>query len=296
LAAENLFHTCSVYDWGMSFAIWLGIGAAGVCALVGNLAAIWKYKAVQDLPSIQLSRPWYSACQLFSSRPWVIGFSLAFVGFAFNAAALFLAPLSLVKPVLAGGIVLLAVVAERMLGVKPGPKQLLALFLAGGGLVLFAVTSEHTAHVSYSGQGLRWFELSAVIVAVFAVLGGGTKPALFLGFSAGVLMGAADAAVKQMGNTSFEQWFEGPAFYALLGALAALLIASKALQVGEAIGTVAIMGVVSNATSTLAGYVVFGDHLPQGAWQTALHLAAVCMLLLGVLLVPGPIPEKNNPT
>jgi hypothetical protein len=260
--------------------------AALGCALIGNAAALIKYSAVQEAPQVVLGQPIQSMRNLFTNRTWTVGFLMATLGFLFNAVALKLAPLSMVKPVLAGGIVLLALMAEWMLGIRPGRKQILALLLAGAGLTLFAITSRHD-HVHHSAQGLVWFEVVAGLI-VFALLSSRRRSATWLGLSAGILMGAADVAVKQMGMTSFSQWFEGPAFFALLGALAALLISARALQLGEAVGTVALIGVSSNLLSTLAGYLVFQDPLPSSTPQLILHFAALAAVLVALLLVPAP--------
>ena len=278
----------------MNGTVWWGILAALGCALIGNAAALIKYSAVQGAPQIELSQPLDSMRRLFSNRTWSIGFAMATLGFLFNALALKLAPLSLVKPVLAGGIVLLALMAELMLGIRPGKRQMLALALAGGGLVLFALTAKHTSNHGRA-HGLVWFELVAGVI-VFAVLGARRRSASWLGLAAGVLMGGADVAVKQMGMSGFSDWFEGPAFFALLGALAALLISAKALQLGEAVGTVALIGVASNLVSTLAGYLVFHDPLPGSAPQLVLHFSSLGAVLLALLLVPAPRDKNNTPT
>jgi hypothetical protein len=243
-----------------------------------------KYSAVQEAPQIALEHPWRSFKSLFSNRVWTLGFILATVGFMFNALALKLAPLSLVKPVLAGGIVFLAVMAERMLGIRPGRRQIAALMLAGGGLALFALTSRHDS-LHHPAQGLVWFEAAAGLV-VFALLGSRLRSATWLGLAAGVLMGSADVSVKQMGMTSFVHWFDGPAFFALLGALAALLVSAKALQMGEAVATVALIGVSSNLVSTLAGYIVFQDPLPASAAQIVFHFLALAAVLSTRMTLP----------
>ena len=51
------------------------------------------------------------------------------------------APLSLVQAVLAGGVVLLAVMAERTFGLADRPQQWVGLVLTAVGLMLLGVTS-----------------------------------------------------------------------------------------------------------------------------------------------------------
>ncbi len=54
----------------------------------------------------------------------------------FHVAAMSLAPLSIVQAVLAGGVVLLAVMAERLFGLRIGGRQWIGLGLTALGLVL----------------------------------------------------------------------------------------------------------------------------------------------------------------
>jgi hypothetical protein len=60
--------------------------------------------------------PLPSAVDLFRSRWWTIGWGVAPVAFALHVAALTLAPISIGQAVLAGGLVFLAVLAERFFG------------------------------------------------------------------------------------------------------------------------------------------------------------------------------------
>ncbi len=58
----------------------------------------------------------------------------------FHVAALAMAPLSLVQAVLSGGVVLLAVMAERLFGFSVGPRQWLGVGLTAVGLCLLVIT------------------------------------------------------------------------------------------------------------------------------------------------------------
>ena len=64
------------------------------------------------------------------------------------------APLSTVQVVLAGGVVLLAIMAERMLGVSVGGRQWAGLALTAGGLMLLGVTlpASHGAQSHFSAS------------------------------------------------------------------------------------------------------------------------------------------------
>ena len=67
----------------------------------------------------------------------------------FHVAALAMAPMSIVQVVLAGGVVLIAVMAERLFGFKVGPRQWSGPRPAPrSGLMLLGVTlpAAHGAH------------------------------------------------------------------------------------------------------------------------------------------------------
>src|SRR5215218_78417 len=83
-----------------------------------------------------------------------------------HVAALALAPLSLVQAVISGGLVFLAVLAERVFGLKVGPRQWLGIRLTALGLVLLTATLPSTAgaEASYSVAAMVAFETGLLSV------------------------------------------------------------------------------------------------------------------------------------
>src|SRR3982750_2038795 len=69
--------------------------------------------------------------RLLRRRRWVAATALAFLGWPFHLLALGLAPLSLVQPTLALGLVLLLYLGHRLLGERVGRTE----FLGVGGVV-----------------------------------------------------------------------------------------------------------------------------------------------------------------
>ena len=92
-----------------------------------------------------MAHPWRSAGDLFRSKWFAIGMAVAVGAWALHVAALAMAPMSLVQSVLAGGVVLLAVMAERLFGYSVGPRQWLGVGIHRLGLVLLGVTLPATA-------------------------------------------------------------------------------------------------------------------------------------------------------
>src|SRR5436190_12123290 len=138
----------------------IGILLALVCAFATNLGFLYKYRGANDVAAVSIVHPWRSAVALFGSRWFSIGMGVAVLAWALHVVALALAPMSVVQAVLSGGVVLVAVMAERLFGYSVGPRQWMGVGLTAAGLVLLGVTLPATggAHSQYSLAGMISFE------------------------------------------------------------------------------------------------------------------------------------------
>jgi hypothetical protein len=176
-------------------------------------------------------------------------------------AALRLAPLSLVQAVSAGGIGLLALLADRPLAgtervgvaVALGGLALLAVSLAGGST---AGTQPPWVHVA------AWMTLSGVAAGLATgPPSRGLAPGAGLGLAAGILYAAGDvgtkAAVAGGGRLAFV-----PAFLACHGL--AFVALQLGFQRGSVLATAGVATLLTNAVPIAAGVLVFHEHLPGG--------------------------------
>src|SRR5262249_50441515 len=129
---EGTFPTSSKYRAATAasfrfMTIYLGILLALICAFTTNLAFLYKHRGAVAAPAVHVSHPLRSAYGLFRSPWFAFGMAVAVLAWIFHAAALAVAPMSVVQAVLAGGVVMLAVMAERIFGFKVGPRQWLGL-------------------------------------------------------------------------------------------------------------------------------------------------------------------------
>src|SRR5437660_2600747 len=138
----------------------LGILLALGCALSTNVGFLYKHRGACSVPPVDMRRPVRSARLLFGSRLFSIGMLIACGAWMFHVAAMSVAPLSLVQAVLAGGMVLLAIMAEQMLGCSIGRRQWIGLGLTAFGLMLLGFTLPVTAgaHSQFSTPGMVGFE------------------------------------------------------------------------------------------------------------------------------------------
>src|SRR3954451_126858 len=116
-----------------------------------------KHRGAVAAPAVELRRPWASTVALFRSPIYTIGCVVATTSWGFHVGALSLAPISLVQTVIAGGLVLVTVVADRVFGQEVSRREWVGVPLTAAGLAFLAATLEGTAdsaHADYGGAQL----------------------------------------------------------------------------------------------------------------------------------------------
>jgi drug/metabolite transporter (DMT)-like permease len=278
----------------------IGILLALACALATNIGFLYKYRGACSAPAVDMTRPLRSARLLFSSPLFAIGMLVAAGAWLFHVAALSLAPLSVVQVVLAGGVVLLAVMAERIFGLEVGRRQWLGLALMAGGLMLLGITlpAVHGAHSRFSVPGMIAFETGLIAAGTLLIMGpriGAPKEhhGFMLGAAAGILFGVSDVAIKAISGligTSGAAGLLTPwALVTVAASIAAFYASAKALQDGEAIPVIAVTGTAANVAGVIGGIIVFGDPLSANPVALAIQVLAFAAVLTAAWLMPAPV-------
>ena len=118
----------------------LGLGLALGSALGTNVAFLFKQRGALLAPAVRARHPLPSAAGLFRSRWFSLGLAVAVAAWGLHVGALALAPLSVVQAVLSGGLVFLAVLAERYFGFHLGRRQWAGVIVTAFGLAVIALT------------------------------------------------------------------------------------------------------------------------------------------------------------
>jgi multidrug transporter EmrE-like cation transporter len=277
-----------------------GILLALICALATNVGFLYKHRGACAAPAVDIRHPLRSGRALFASRWFAIGMAVATGAWLFHVAAMAMAPLSIVQAVLAGGVVLLAVMAERMFGLHIGRRQWIGLGLTAVGLALLGLTLpvEHGAHSRFSVPGMIAFEAGLVVVGTLLIMGPRIgAPAhhhgFMLGAAAGILFGVSDVAIKAISGLVGSA---GPAgllspwtLVTIAASVAAFYASAKGLQDGEAVPVIAVTGTAANVAGIVGGIIVFGDPLPGNPVVLVLQVLAFVLVLVAAWLTPGPV-------
>jgi drug/metabolite transporter (DMT)-like permease len=278
----------------------IGIALAVLCAFTTNLAFLYKHRGARRAPDVDWRHPWKSGVALFRSRWFAIGMLVALGAWILHVAALALAPLSTVQAVICGGLVMLAVLAERVFGFKVGKRQWIGVAFTALGLALLAITlpGAGDAHSSYSTAGMIIFEsgllAAGILLVLFPKLGAPSHHhGVVLGTAAGILFGVSDVAIKALTGTVAADGVMGLASPWLLTCLAASVIAffasARGLQKGDAVPVITTTSAAANVTAIAGGISVFGDPLPGSTLGIVVQLFAFVLVIAAAALTPAPL-------
>ena len=279
----------------------LGIFMALACAFATNLGFLYKYRGARDAASVDIRHPLRSARSLFGSKWFAIGMVVATGAWGFHVLALALAPMSVVQVVLSGGVVLLAVMAERLFGFEVGLRQWAGVAFTALGLILLGVTLPATggSHSQFSLAGMIAFEGALVGVGGLLIMGkrlGGPAQhhGMMLGAAAGILFGVSDIAIKAITGVIADVGVVGGllspwTLTAVVASVAAFYASARGLQDGEAVPVIAVTGTAANVAGIAGGIIVFGDPLPADPMGIVVQVAAFLMVCVAAALTPAPV-------
>jgi hypothetical protein len=273
-----------------------GIWVALACAALTQLAFLCKHRGANDVPDIDLRRPVRSASSLLRSRWFAFGMAIAAGAWVLHVAALALAPLSLVQAVLATGVVLLAVLADRLFGCGIPARQWVGVAMTSLGLLALVLTlpGGHDQAV-FALPALVAFEagmlaVGALLIAAPRLGAPAHHHGAVLGGAAGVLFGVSDVAVKALTGAAGDgalaivasPWLP----IAAVASVLAFLASARGFQQGDAVPVIACTSTAANVTCILGGIMVFGDALAGGI-LFVVQIAAFVLVAGSALLTPA---------
>jgi len=276
----------------------LGILFALACAAATQLGFLYKHRGANAAPKVDVRHPVRSARSLFASKWFAIGMGIAAGAWLLHVAALAFAPLSVVQAVLSTGVVIMAVMAERLFGFDVGGRQWLGVGLTAVGLVLLVVTlpANSGAHSTYSLAGMIAFESEMIVIGALLVAGPRMGApdhhhGVMLGAAAGILFGVSDIAIKALtggdglSSILFSPWLA----VTVLASVVAFYASARGLQDGEAVPVIASTSTAANVSCILGGIVVFGDPMPGDALGIAMQILAFALVVIAAVVTPPPM-------
>jgi hypothetical protein len=307
----------------MPVSVELGLLLALLTAFGSMAGFLYKFRGARAAPAVDLKRPIHSTIELFRSPVYSLGILIALGSWFLHVGALALAPISLVQSVIAGGLVLLTVIADRLFGIEVTRREWIGVLLTAAGLAFLAATLDGdggSAHSRYDPSTLAIFLAVVGVTGLLLSLCSGLpsrvprarhpaspnraepessrrRPAM-LAVSAGLLWAASDTSIKALSSHLSQLGFgvalHPLALVILVASLVGLLISARSLQLGDAVPMIALTSAAANLTTIAAGPILFGEPLPTDRAALVVRLLAFALVIVAAALTPPPTPPVTS--
>ena len=281
----------------MSLSVQLGLLLSVATAFTSIVGFLYKHRGAVKAPDVDFRRPVRSSLVLFTSGWYVLGMGISMASWGLHVGALALAPISLVQSIIAGGLVLLTVVADRVFGIRVSKREWIGVACAALGLALLAATLEGAAsecHSDYEAATLAIYiglAIGAGLI-VTAMAKGRPHAGVLYGAAAGLLWGGSDIAIKGASDgldQGIAVLLDPLVLVIVTASLIGLLVSAKSLQVGDAVPVIAVTAVAANSVTIASGPIVFGDPLPSDPLGVTLRILAFLLVISAAALTPAPV-------
>jgi drug/metabolite transporter (DMT)-like permease len=267
----------------------LGIGAAVGASTLYSLGIALQALDAREAPREEHLRVALVRGLLKRAR-WMLGTGLSILGWPLQVVALRLAPLVVVQPALATGLLVLLFLGERMLGERAGRTEHLAMLAIVLGVIsagLFAPARS----VSQPGEQLT-ITIVLVGLAVLSLLPyllralGHSIPALTM-VCAGLAFGWSGVATK-LAADDLSHHLAVAALWGLSTAAASavgVLSETSALQERPAIQVAPVVFVTQTIVPVALAPVLFGERFGSTPLSGAPLIVSLCVLIAGAALL-----------
>jgi drug/metabolite transporter (DMT)-like permease len=262
----------------------LGLFAALASAVCYGVASVLQAVAARAAPQSRQVDP-RLLLRLARRAPFLASLLLDAGGFAAQFVALHSVPVFLVQAAMAANLVVTALVAGPVLGVRLRRREWAAVGTVTTGLAALAVSAGAEGRGTV-GSDARLVLLGCVLLLATVGFAAGRlgEPArsATLGAVAGLGFGVVALAARALVDLSAAHLIRDPATYALAtGGLVAFLFYATGLQRGAVTVTTAALVVGDTIAPAIVGVLLLGDHTRTGYAPVA--VAGFTMAVLGAL-------------
>jgi drug/metabolite transporter (DMT)-like permease len=273
----------------------LGIMAAVGASTLYSLGVALQAMDAKRTPQreyLRLGLAW----NLIKRGRWLLGTGLSLLGWPLQLLALSLAPLVVVQPAMAAGLLVLLVIGERMLGERAGRREHLAV----GAIVVGVLGAALCAPPHTDAQSS-----DTIIAIVLSVLGLASllpyimlrfarrPPAMLTIVGAGLAYGWTGVATKLASdNLAYGFIWVAVAWGLATAAVSAIAALSEmsALQSRPAIQVAPVVFVIQTAVPVALAPVLLGEHFTETPLSGAPLAVSLAILLVGaVMLARSPL-------
>lgn len=269
----------------------LGIVAAVGASLLYNTSIALQALEAREVPGEHTLRPSLLG-RLVRNRRWLGATALGLAGWPLEVAALLLAPLTVVQPCLASGLILLLWLGATRLGERPGLRELVAVaaIVLGVAGVALAAPDRSTDHGGGGGIALAAVLIAIPLLAPYALRARARASGTLIVVSAGC--GYAWTAIASKLLT--DELAAGALLLAVgwlatagLSEALALLSEMSALQRRPATHVAPVMFAVQVLVPVLLAPLIFNESWGSTPLGGAVLVGAMAVAVAGTVLLAG---------
>ena len=273
----------------------LGIAAAVVASLLYNASIALQALEARKVPQEYGLRP-SLLLRLLRKRRWLGATALGLLGWPFEIAALLLAPLTVVQPCLASGLILLLWLGATRLGERPGRRELVAVaaIVAGIGGVAWAAPDRSIDHAGAGAIALALAFVALPVLAPYVLRRPLARRSVRLGLIATVAAGAGYAWTAIASKLLTDELATGTVLLAALWLATAaaseglaLLSEMSALQRRPATHVAPIMFAVQVLVPVLLAPLIFDESWSDTPLEGVALVAFVALTAAGTIFLAG---------
>jgi hypothetical protein len=226
--------------------------------------------------------------RLMQSPRWLAGAALTVAGWGLQAAALLLAPVTLVQPALAFTVVVVLALAAPILRESVGGREVLAGCAIAAGIGVVAVVTPARSSEHAGGVALLVTLVLLAAVAVFPLATRGSAHSIrALPLAAGTAFALSSIATKLLTDAGRGSLPAGAAWLAVTALAAAVggIDEMSAFRVRRAVAVVPVVLAVETLLPVVLAPALLGEHWGTSAPRQALLALALAVVTAGVFVL-----------
>ncbi|MGN6254281.1 MAG: hypothetical protein ACTHO8_04785 [Solirubrobacterales bacterium] len=269
----------------------VGIVAAVTASLLYNTSIALQALEARGVPGEHSLRPSLLG-RLLRNRRWLGATALGLLGWPFEIAALLLAPLTVVQPCIASGLILLLWLGATRLGEAPGRRELLAVgaIIFGIAGVAWAAPERTTSHAGAGAIALALALVAVPVLAPYALRGRAKVAGMLIVLSAGCGYAWTAIASKLLTDELAAGTLVVAALWLATAAASeglALLSEMSALQRRPATHVAPAMFAVQVLVPVVLAPLIFGESWGETPLGGAALVAFMAVAVAGTVLLAG---------
>jgi processive 1,2-diacylglycerol beta-glucosyltransferase len=266
----------------------VGLALALAAAMLYAAGVALQAIEAREIPEEHAMR--VSLLRRLVARPrWIAGTAAGLAGWALQALALLFAPLTLVQPAIATGLVFLLPVCRRVLRERVGRRETAAVVLAAAGLaaVAWAAPARDANHVGGARLAASFIVLAAVALLPYGVPRRLRTPGL-LAVAAGVAYAWDGLATKFFTDDAGRALWLGAVVWVVVmfaGSGLGTLSEMSALQKGAATRVAPIVAALGTLAAVALAPLLARETVPAGDLERAALAGGLAAVIVGVAVL-----------